>query len=88
MKNSTTRRVTGRIRRAAILLSISIALVGMTSCGGGKGGQGPDGDGQGLVLISFLQGSVDNLPLNALLEWRFSEPVNAATITSASHPDS
>jgi hypothetical protein len=54
------------------------------SCGGGGGGAGPDGAGQGLVLVGFLQDGIDNIQLNTALIFTFSEPVNAATVSNAS----
>ena len=54
------------------------------SCGGGAGGAGPGGAGQGLVLTSFLQADLDNVPLNTELEFSFSEAVSAGTISPAS----
>ncbi len=63
---------------------VAVSILFFASCAGGTGGQGPTGDGQGLVLISFVQASTDNVALNTILEWRFSEPVNGATITPAS----
>lgn len=69
-------------------LGLGLAIVAMavfsTACGGAGGGQGPSGAGQGLVLVSFIQAGIDNIPLNEVLEFRFSEPVNAATINPAS----
>ncbi|MDJ0974625.1 MAG: Ig-like domain-containing protein [Planctomycetota bacterium] len=84
--SNAAQRVEGgaRLRHTLVVLALAVALCGMTSCGGGKGGPGPGGDGQGLVLLSFLQANVDNVALNTILQWRFSEPVNAATVTSAS----
>ena len=70
-----------RFALGAVLLALAVVT---PACGGSGGGPGPDGSGQGLVLISFLQAGVDNVPLNEVLQLRFSEAVNAATITPAS----
>ena len=70
-------------RLAVGVLSLCIALVA-TSCGGGQGGPGPGGAGQGLVLTTFEQDAVDNLALNTILSWVFSEPVDPASVNSAS----
>jgi hypothetical protein len=65
----------------ALLAALAFAAPG---CGGGGGGQGPDGAGQGLQLITFIQNGVNNLSLNQILEFRFSEPVDPSTVHSAS----
>lgn len=65
------------------LVVLTMAVFG-TACGGAGGGQGPSGAGQGLVLVSFIQAGIDNVPLNDVLEFRFSEPVDGATINPAS----
>ena len=57
-----------------------LCSLGASSCGGSGGGPGPDGAGQGLVLVSFLERGVDNVPLNCRLTFEFSEPVDASTI--------
>lgn len=66
-----------RYRAFALVCALPLFLV---ACGGGGGGPGPGGAGQGLVLVSFLQAGVDNLPLNTVLEFTFSEPVDARTV--------
>lgn len=73
-------------RMPAFLSAAAMAVLSLTllSCGGSGGGPGPDGAGQGLVLVSFVQDSLDNVALNSRLEFRFSEPVNPATISSGS----
>lgn len=68
-------------------LLVALALCGglfVASCGGGQGGPGPNGAGQGLVLTTFEQDAVDNLALNSVLSWIFSEPVDPASVNSAS----
>ena len=68
---------------AGACLAAAIALAS-PACGGGGGGPGPTGAGQGLVLVNFLQSAVDNMSLNTKLEFRFSEPVDPATVSPAS----
>ena len=68
----------------ALGLVVVATLFAGTSCGGAAGGPGPGGAGQGLVLISFIQGGIDNVALNTRLEMRFSEPVNVGSIHTAS----
>ncbi len=77
--------ITNRMTRilACIIAVLGIGLAA-PACGGTAGGPGPSGAGQGLVLVSFIQDGTDNLQLNVALEFRFSEPVNLATITPAS----
>jgi hypothetical protein len=58
-----------------------LALAVLTACGGG-GGSG--GSGGGLILVNFLQNGQDNIPLNRTLEFRFSGPLDASSITSSS----
>ena len=67
--------------------SSSPSAAAVAACGGGggtDGGPGPGGAGQGLVLTSFLQAGQDNVPLNRILEFRFSEPVDPASVTPGS----
>ena len=70
-----------RLLAFAGVLALAVAL---PACGGGKGGPGPDGSGQGLILVSFLQDGVDNIALNTILEFRFSEAVLAESINTSS----
>lgn len=70
-------RLLARRLALAVAALVSIAL---PACGGGGGGPGPDGAGQGLQLVTFIQNGVGNLPLNEVLEFRFSEEVDAATV--------
>ena len=72
---------TTRLVRNIVALA---AVFAVASCGGGSGGSSPTGPGQGLVLVEFAQAAVDNVPLNRVLEFRFSEAVDDSTITSAS----
>jgi hypothetical protein len=52
------------------------------SCGGAGGGTVAEGgSGQGLVLLSFLQDSQDNVSLNTRLELQFSDTVDPATVS-------
>jgi hypothetical protein len=59
------------------------ALFACTSaCGSGGGGGG--GGGSGLVLVNFLQASEDRIPLNQVLEFRFSGDLDPDTVSPAS----
>ncbi|MFM8978982.1 MAG: Ig-like domain-containing protein, partial [Planctomycetia bacterium] len=69
-------------RRLLLCLAGALSLT-LPACGGGGGGPGPDGAGQGLELVTFIQNGIGNLPLNEVLEFRFSEPVDPATINVA-----
>ncbi len=73
-----------RTHKPVAIFTLLALLAAVPACGGGGGGPGPDGAGQGLVLVSFLQNGVGNLPLNQQLEFRFSEALDAATISTAS----
>lgn len=72
------------IIRSASFGCAMLCAVSLASCGGGPGGPGPDGAGQGLVLVSFLQEGVDNVALNTILEWTFSEAVSADSVNTSS----
>lgn len=82
---ATTAASRSRMRRGApfLLLCLAVGALG-AGCGGAGGGSGPSGAGQGLVLVSFLQGGLDNVELSRVLEFRFSEPVNPLTVSNAS----
>jgi len=64
-------------------LVVAVA-VGATACGGGGGGSGPGGAGQGLVLTNFYQAGQDNVPINRILRFEFSEPISAASVGAGS----
>lgn len=63
---------------------IALPVLFLPSCGGGGGGPGPDGAGQGLILVSFSLAGVDTVPINPVLEFRFSEAVDPGTVTDGS----
>lgn len=65
---------------ATIGLGCAVA-VGAASCGGG-GGSGAAGGS--LALVSFEQDSVDNVALNQVLEFIFTDPVDEASIIDRS----
>ncbi len=71
-------------RNAGYFFGALLVTVIAGSCGGGTGGPGPEGDGQGLMLVSFIQGALDTVALNERLVFVFSEPLDASTITPAS----
>ena len=68
-------------------LTVGVLLTALAlpfaACGGGGGGSTGE-SGRGLVLLSFSHSAVDSVPLNQLLEFRFSEAVDASTVTAAS----
>ena len=70
--------------RLAALAGALLATLMTSACGGGRGGPGPDGAGQGLILINFLQSGADNIALNTILEFQFSEPVLASSVDTSS----
>ena len=72
--------MTIRMARTLKLGLVVVGLLAVGSCGGAGGGPGPSGAGQGLVLMSFLEDGIDNVPLNCRLSFTFSEPVDASTI--------
>lgn len=76
-----TRHLTSALLALLGAVSFSMPLGG---CGGGGGGAGPTGPGQGLVLVSFVQESLDNVSLNQSLEFRFSEAPDPNTINGNS----
>ena len=68
-------------RRALLFPALLIAVaMSVPACGGGGAGAGPGGAGQGLVLTNFYQGGQDNVPINRVLRFEFSEPVASASI--------
>ncbi len=79
--------IQARINRtlaAVILTAAFVALV--PACGGGSSSSSNGGLGQphSLSLVNFLQSGIDNAPLNTVLEFTFSEPLDPATVTSGS----
>ena len=73
-----------RSRALATALSVVGLALASTSCGGGTGGAGSGDTLSGLVLVDFLQSGQDNMPLNRVLEFRFSSPLDPNTIGPAS----
>ena len=69
--------------RTLVLLLLAALALPMSACGGGGGGSTGEA-GRGLVLLGFSADSVATVPLNDVLEFRFSEPVDTASITPAS----
>src|SRR5438045_3963744 len=71
-----------RIPRApSALFTIAIAAAGAVSVSAGGGGSGGGG---GLVLVDFNQDGEDNLPLNRVLLFQFSAPVDPNTVGPSS----
>ena len=80
--STTTRRRVLTIPSAVALL-VALALP-LAACGGGGGSGGATpGDGS-LALLSFEQDGIDNMPLNTILEIRFAEAVDPASVSAAS----
>lgn len=74
-----------RFRTALLFLPfLGLFALATSACGGSSGGPGPEGAGQGLVLLSFRQAGVDNVALNDVLEFDFSEPVDASSVNPGS----
>lgn len=69
------------LHAASLLLVLALTCLG---CGGGSGGAGPDGAGQGLILVRFDQASIDNVYLNQVLRFTFSEALDPDSVTAAS----
>src|SRR5687768_5819844 len=90
MTNSERRTVhtsnpRARARRLSTARSFGfLAATGLsalaTGCGGGGGGSGSGDTLPGLILVDFLQAGQDNVPLNRVLEFRFSSPIDPKTI--------
>ena len=71
----------GLLRHRGILFLALLGAVALPACGGGGGGgAGPNGAGQGLILVNFSQANQDNVPINRVLKFEFSEPVDPSTI--------
>jgi hypothetical protein len=68
--------------RVATIFAFTCFAVLTPACG--VGGSDASDAGQGLLLLSFQQDSVDNAPLNIRLRFDFSEAVDASTISNAS----
>ena len=76
-------RATFQPRYRCVLIALTIAVV-TASCGGTSGGPGPTGAGQGLNLVTFEQEATDNLALNRVLRWVFSESLDAGSVDGSS----
>ena len=65
---------------------VGIGLLALAGCGAGGEPGSVDGSpvGQGLVLNSFLQANLDNVPISEVLRFEFSEPVDPTTVTTNS----
>ena len=70
-----------RTLAAVVLTAVFVALV--PACGGSSSGSnGGLGQPHSLSLVNFLQSGVDNLPLNTVLQFEFSEPLDPRTVNS------
>nr|MDJ0520656.1 Ig-like domain-containing protein [Planctomycetota bacterium] len=71
--------------RSRTLCTLGAAILALAAlvpaCGGGGGGEAA---GRGLILLSFLQDSTDNIVLNPRLTLEFSSAVDVTTVNSAS----
>ncbi len=65
------------------LVSSSALAVATSGCGGAGGSKTGDTE-KGVVLVSFEQAGEDNLPLNRVLRFDFSSPIDPLTV----NPDS
>src|SRR5262245_12901440 len=72
--------------RARLGLGLFFATTfALTSAGcGGPGGAGIGHTLPGVVLVSFVQASEDNLPLNRILEFVFSSEIDPDTVGQSS----
>lgn len=67
-------------RSVASVVALFALAFGAPACGGGGGDTNATGR---VALISFLQAGITNAPLNQILEFRFSEPIDKDSITTA-----
>ncbi len=72
------------LRKTLVWSVLLLFGITATACGGAQGGAGPNGAGQGLILLAFVQDSFDNVSYNTILEFIFSEPVNPDTVSTDS----
>src|SRR5262245_36811408 len=66
-------------RGIACLVTLGVASALQLGCGGG-GGSGSGDTLPGLVLVNFHQAGEDNVPLNRVLRFDFSAPLDPSTI--------
>src|SRR5262245_14743141 len=76
--------VPARLARRALVALLGVTLAGTAAGCGGGGGGGDGGHAPGLVLVNFDQNGKDNVPLNRVLEFVFSAPLDPNTVGPAS----
>jgi hypothetical protein len=64
------------------MLFASLVVAGGAGCGGGGGGGGAAP--QGMVLVDFIQAGQDNVPLNRVLEFVFSDAIDPTSVGPSS----
>src|SRR5688500_12955110 len=69
-------------RALAALAALSVGGL-VTGCGGG-GGSGSGDTLPGVILVDFIQAGQDNVPLNRVLEFRFSSPIDPNSVGPSS----
>jgi hypothetical protein len=69
----------GRNSHWAFLLALALLPTLVAGCGGG-GSSGKDSPGGTLVLIDVSVGEYDGVPLNEIIEFEFSEPLDPDTV--------
>ena len=86
MKVPVMPRNLGITARRPLLALLAATLVGSAAagCGGGGGGSGTGDTLPGVVLVNFEQAGEDNVPLNRVLRFVFSAPLDPASIGPAS----
>lgn len=70
---------TSRLRQRVLIGTCLLALAGC-GAGGTPGGGSGGPTGQGLVLASFRQANLDNVPISEILRFDFSEAVDPSTV--------
>jgi len=70
----------GRVPRWAFLLALALLPTIAVGCGGGSSSGGQAGGGGSLVLIDVSVGEYDGVPLNEIIEFEFSEPLDPDTV--------
>jgi hypothetical protein len=72
-----------QILRGALFLTALSAGAGLAACGG-SGGSGTGETIPGVVLVDFEQSGQDNVPLNRVLKFTFSSPIDPSSVGPAS----
>jgi hypothetical protein len=72
-----------RFRNGLVILTALGGLFGLSACGG-SGGSGTGETIPGVVLTDFEQSGQDNVPLNRVLKFTFSSPIDPSSVGPAS----